>query len=94
MNAASVACGMPHMRYASRCSCAGEFTLTGVWTSATQMWALSPGVWVTNPCGYVMVGYWGKIEAHKGLWRFSGSVTGVGGRCKTFSMDRYLATAN
>jgi hypothetical protein len=57
-------------------SCAGEYTLTGVWVSETQTWALSPGVWLTNPCEYGMIGFSGTIDVVAGLRRFSGRVVG------------------
>jgi hypothetical protein len=73
-------------------SCAGEYTLTGVWVSETQTLALSPGAWLYNPCGYDMVGFSGTIDVVAGLRRFSGSVTGDPG-CTTFSfMEMVPAT--
>ena len=74
-------------------SCAGEYTLTGVWMSETQTWTLTPGAWLTNPCNYFMIGFSGTIDVVAGLRRFSGSVTFSG--CTTFSlmeMDRTTGT--
>jgi hypothetical protein len=72
-------------------SCAGEYTLTGVWMNKTQTWALSPGTWLTNPCNYVMVGFSGTIDVVAGLLRFSGSLAGAPG-CTTFVLMALIPT--
>jgi hypothetical protein len=77
------------------CSCAGEYSLTGVWVSETQTWALSPGVWLTNPCGYGMVGFNGTIDVVAGLRRFSGRVREFGAFsfCSNFTLMESTGTA-
>jgi hypothetical protein len=72
-------------------SCAGEYTLTGVWVSETQRWTLSPGAWLTNPCGYGMLGFSGTIDVVAGLRRFSGSLT-HSATCTTFSLMELIPT--
>ncbi len=42
-------------------------------------------MWLTNPCGYSMVGFSGTIDVVGGLRRFSGSLTGGSG-CTTFDL--------
>ncbi len=74
-------------------SCAGEYSLTGVWVSETQRWTLSPAAWLTNPCGYVMVGFSGTIDVVAGLRRFSGRVVGGSGECSTFTVMESTGTA-
>jgi hypothetical protein len=75
-------------------SCAGEYTLTGVWVSETQTWALSPRVWLTNPCNYTMLGFSGTIDVVAGLRRFSGRVVGgFGVLCSTFSLMESTGTS-
>ncbi len=73
-------------------SCAGEYTLTGVWVNETQTWALSPGTWLTNPCSYYMVGFSGTIDVVAGLRRFSGSVLDKSGYCTTFVLMELIPT--
>jgi hypothetical protein len=76
------------------CSCAGEYTLTGVWMNETQRWALTPGVWLTNPCNYTILGFSGTIDVVAGLRRFSGRVVGgFGALCSTFSLMESTGTA-
>jgi hypothetical protein len=76
-------------------SCAGEYTLSGVWVSETQTWALSPGVWLTNPCGYSMGWFRGTIDVVAGLRRFAGRIDGPAGatRCSTFTLMESTGTA-
>ncbi len=75
-------------------SCAGEYSLTGVWVSETQRWTLSPRVWLTNPCNYAMLGFSGTIDVVAGLRRFSGRVVGgFGVLCSTFTLMESTGTA-
>jgi hypothetical protein len=72
-------------------SCAGEYTLTGVWMNETQTWTLSPGAWLTNPCNYGMLGFSGTIDVVAGLRRFLGSFPGGSG-CTTFGVMEMVPT--
>jgi hypothetical protein len=72
-------------------SCAGEYTLTGVWMSETQTWTLSPGAWLTKACfNFGMRGFNGTIDVVAGLRRFSGSMRGSG--CTTFGLMEMVPT--